>query len=291
MGLAEQIRAGASLTREIITINTDPAGSGSISVGPAYGVISIQTTTPCRFRLYDDEASLNDADEIARPFPANNIKDSVALVGDFSMSLAGTLYTIDPMLYGASAAGISYYRVEPASAMLVQIDRYLMEDPLIAPEVGSPYEVSNRRTLSPIMASLGAGSLITGSLASSEIPQTYLLISGSLAGAGTRARLRLYRNSSILSNATEQNRLFQNEPAYGTPLIADMILSGSEPIKFSPKILGANLENMGSDLNTIRANIALISGEPELYYMLNNLAAVTASLTASLHVFSLEEAP
>jgi hypothetical protein len=51
MGLKEYIRLGAQLTRDTITTQTTVVGSGSVELGSAYALLSIQTNFPCRLRL------------------------------------------------------------------------------------------------------------------------------------------------------------------------------------------------------------------------------------------------
>jgi hypothetical protein len=89
----------------------------------------------------------------------------------------------------------------------------------------------------------------------------------------------------------EKARPFSVEASESARLIVDMILSQSLPTYFSPKIIGANLKNIKQSLNDMRGNANLISGENELYYILENIstAAGTADISASLHVYSLEE--
>lgn len=288
MGLAEYLEAGAFLNRQINTFQTSTNGSGSFSLGSAYVLLSMTTTFPCRLRLYDDQASLENFGEMSRPFGITNISSSVALIGDFSMSVAGT-YTIDPVLYGVVnnvSNKLTYYRVENTGSgqvPAITFNTYLLEDPAISSQ--------NRRTLPTIAHNLSGSQLVTGTITSTTIPQTYLLVSASVSGSSTIARLRLYANSASLYDTTEINRPFVSESTAGAFLIVDAIMSGSETTNFIPKIIGANLKNITTNLNLIRNDINKIMGENALYYILQNASTspATVPISASIHVFSLEE--
>lgn len=290
MGLSEHIRAGARLTRDVITI-TDVNGSGSVNLGATYTLLSLDTNSPCRFRLYDDEGSRDDVTEIARTFPDTNIPASISLVGDFSMSAAGT-YTIDPVLFGHSdshATPLSYYRVEPNGVQL-RVTRYLLEDATISPAPGTGYARDNRRPFPDIAAELQPTEMISGTLNTDTIPTTYLLVSASVEpNPDARVRLRLYAKSSSIFDTTENTRIFSVEPDATVQLITDVILSGSEITKFSPKIIGVNLQNMGTDLRVLVNNFDLLDGKRELYYIMQNLATTTQVISASLYTYALEE--
>lgn len=288
MGLAEYIKAGASLRRETTTLTTSPSGSGSVLLGSAYVLLSLTTTHPCRLRLYDNKTSLETTTEITRPFGITNISASTALIGDFSMSVAGT-YTIDPALYGVVESGsskLTHYRINNTASgqyPIITFNTYLLED--------SSITIAGRRTLPLITASLSGSQISTGTVTSITIPQTYLLVSASVSGSNTRTRLRLYATSASLSNPTEINRPFASESAATTQLIVDAILSGSETTFFVPKIVGANLRNVTSDLNLIKNDRLKIMGENELYYIMQNVtsSATVIPISTSLHVFSLED--
>lgn len=288
MGLAEYIETGASLTRQTTTLETNPSGSGSFSLGSSYVLLSLTTNSPCRLRLYDTLASLNNTGEISRPFGITNISASVALVGDFSMSAAGT-YTIDPALYGIvenTSNKLTYYRVDNTASgqfPLITFNTYLLEDSAVATD--------GRRTISTPTHNLSGSQYSTGTISIPSIPQTYLLVSASVSGANTRARLRLYSTTASLSDTVELNRPFVSESSQNSYLIVDAILSGSETTFFIPKIIGVNLKNITTDLNLIKNNIPKIMGENTLYYVIQNVtsSATVVPINASVHVFSLED--
>lgn len=288
MGLEQYIRAGAILDRSFISLQTNITGSGSVDLGSAYVLLSVATTAPCRLRLYDISQSLENATEKSRAFIDTNVPASIALVGDFSMSVAGN-YTIDPVLYsvvGRSDNRLTYYKVDNTQSGVfpnITFNRYKLED--------APISTLNRKTFPQIAAFITTASIVTGSITSTNIPRTYILVSASVSGSDNRARLRLYTTSASLSNQTELSRSFATESSNTSQLIVDMVLSGSEVTYFVPKIIGANLQNMGTNLNFTRTSQENIMGENELYYVLQNVStAVTQqNISASVHVFALED--
>lgn len=283
MGLAEYLELGATLDRNVISLQTNSTGSGSVDLGSVYALLNIETNVPCRFRLYDKD-DLGNLGEKVRPFGNTNISASVSLIGDFSMSAAG-VYSIDPMLYGMPNTS-SYYLVEgnfDGTFPLIKFNRYLMEQPSVS--------TANRVTLPAITgSSLSPGQYKIGIISKTEVPKTYLLISASLSDPTHIARLRLYSKSSSLADASEIARPFKIEPSGSISLIVDAILSGSETTHFVPKIIGANLDNMTNNLVSMVGDNTKIAGENELYYILHNSASSGGSvnLSVSLHVFALE---
>jgi hypothetical protein len=288
MGLAEYIKAGAVFKREEITLATNNTRSGSVDLGSAYMLLSITTNAPCRFRLYDNQSSRDVVGEVSRSFGNTFVSNSIALVGDFSMSAADT-YTIDPAMFGvvdSPTSKLSYYRIDNASPGVfptIIFNKYLLEDSTIS--------TTNRMQMPTITATLNSPQTITGSITATSIPRTYLLVSASMVGTNNVSRIRLYSTSHSLSNPTEISRSFATESADNTNLIVDAILSGSQTTYFVPKIIGANLRYMTTDLNDIRFNKSLIMGENELYYILQNLDTSGGSKTTNvyLHVFSMED--
>lgn len=297
MGLVEQLRDGAVLERENISFVADAGGTGTVPLGSVYAILSIQTTAPCRLRLYDTLASRDDATEAGRTFGDTNIPDSIALVGDFSMSAVG-LYTVDPLLYGAAenlTTRLSYYRINPPGATPnITIKRFLLDDRDILPNIEKAYDIDNRRTLPVISAEIADTEFDSGSLSNYQIPVTYLLVSASLTASNQVARLRLYNNSSSINNVTEQSRPFSTEPSRSIGLITDMILDSTStlgPAYFSPKIIGSNLQNMGTNLQITKVSNELIAGKNELYYILENINVGSPAewVGVELNVYSLED--
>lgn len=293
MGLIEQIRDGASLKRSTIVLNTDVTGSGSVNLGATYAILNVGTSTPCRLRLYENEVSRDNQTEKNRSFGLTNITTSIALVGDFSMSAANTSYQVDPVLYGVvtnPSDQLTYYRIDDAiSPPIIYLTTYLLEDRAVTAGVNKSYVTENRRTLPNIMANLAADATASGVLTNSTIPTTYLLVSASLSDSSHYARLRLYNVSSSLADNDELKRQFRNEPSASTGLIVDAILTGSVTTYFIPKIIGANLNNMGTNLVLTDLDRGKMDGSNELYYHLENKGPSTVDITASLHVYALEE--
>lgn len=287
MGLAEELKSGAVLDRLETTFTTSGTGVGSVNIAPSYALLRIEASAPCRLRLYDNQASRDDAGEAARAFGNTYISESIALVGDFDIGATGR-YTADPTLYSVSSDfsnPLTYYRVSPASEIDIKITAYHLEDPNVPAGTGQ-YAVSNRRTLPVITGSLSSGSKVAVTMTNANIPQTYLLVS---ASADNTVRIRLYSNTGSLSDTQEINRPFVLEPSASAHLIADTILSSTSTTYFSPKIIGANLVNMGENLSVIRSSRPLLAGENQLYYIIENITASPVNVSASLHVFSLED--
>lgn len=296
MGLEEHIKAGAQLARNTHTA-TLPTGSGSINLGSVFGILRLQSDVPIRLRLYDTEASRDDATEISRPFGILSATSSIALIADFSMSTAGT-YNIEPMVFGlcsSSISPLSFYRLETAtgqpSQSALRITVFDFEDGAVVPDPFTFYQTSNRRTLTiQATSSMSDGTGGAGTLSSTlTVPQTYMMISASLANTSSQARVRLYATSSALKNATEHARSFSIEPSESVMLLVDAIISGSDTLYFYPKIFGANLETMGDDLTVTETDITKIIGNNEVYYYVDNLSGFTANPEIKFAVYSVED--
>jgi len=284
MGLAEQIRAGAVLTRETITVPFNETGEASF--GSAYAILAISTDKVCRIRLYDNESSRDNAGEIVRPFDSSNISASVALVGDFVISGSGRQY-VDPVVYAMAdsySTPYTYYRISDYAGsypVVVSVTRYLLEDNTLENNIG-------RDTITvPTATSLGASAMVSGTV--DPCPRTFLLVSASVATTTEPARIRLYSKLTAIDNQAEKDRTFDQPASASAFLIVDAILTGSEVTYFSPKIIGANLNTMGTDLNITRQNNTLIEGTSEIYYILENLGTSTQTIDVSIHTYSLED--
>jgi hypothetical protein len=289
MGLSNYLARGATLRREALRFNVDPSKIGSINLGSAYALLSVETDIPCRLRLYDTAASRNDATETSRPFIVPYVRDNIALVGDFTMSAAGK-YTIDPVTYGVvddAASSLTYYRVDgtfSGATPTITLNRFVMENSAIS--------IDSRKTVQYITGSLNAGALVSGKIENSSTPNVYLLVSASITNPSAFARLRLYSTSGSLTDASEVSRSFATE-SVAKDLIADIIITGSQTTYFSPKIIGANLETVGyvsSSLSQIQQNRVLVAGYRSFFYILQNAGTSgPTTISASLHVFSLED--
>lgn len=294
MGLAEHLEAGAVFDRSTITFTAANVNqsSGSIDLGSAYIILSTKTSSPCRLRLYDNLASLIDVGEDSRSFGNTSVSASTALIGDFSMSVADTTYTIDPVLYGVVSdptSKLTYYRLSNTTfPVSITITRYPIEDSTLNSTI------SNRKTIANIEAKdLATGVVSSSVIMNPDIPVTFLMVSASLSGSTNRARIRLYNTSASLTDAGEKTRPFSTELTSSTVgLIVDMLMTGSQTVYFSPKIVGANLDNMGPSLNAIRfgdSGIYSKNGDNELYMHLENRGTATSNINVSLHLYSLED--
>lgn len=270
MGLREHIAAGAKLRRTNVTFTA--AGTGQVTFPPAAAILSVSSSAPVRLRLYDDVASRDDGGESSRVFTADP-NQNIAIVADISMSAAGQ-YTLDPIMYATPLTDTLLYRVDAGTSQIT-LNIYPLESASIVTETA----ITNKRTLP---ATTSTGGQASGSLTGTSIPKTYALISASLnTGIG---RLRLYTNEAAIDNATEKSRTFVTEAPASVGLIVDAIITASEgSFQFFPKLIGANLNTIGSDLP--REDI---SGENEIYYIIDKISG-TGNISASLHVFSFED--
>jgi hypothetical protein len=282
MGLLEQINAGAVLDRQTISFTVDANGSGSFEVGSAAILLNISNSQPCRLRLYDDEASRDVTAEINRPFTSSFVEQNIALVADISMSNLGN-YSLDPVLYSVSQDKNLYYRIdEVGNTPTLSITTFLLEDDRVV------LPTPSKRTLNPITATLDVGELDSGSITGDEIPKIFILVSASLDD-GAFGRIRLYNKASSLDNTTEKSRPFSTEPPASVGLIVDAVITGSVGggiLHFSPKIIGANLENLQTDLLSSQ-----VDGQKEIYYILENTntSGGSVTITTSLHIFAIED--
>jgi hypothetical protein len=303
MGLLEQIRAGADLVRQVKTFPV--AATGQVELGSAYVILSVQADRPCRLRLYDTEESVSSSQEANRQFGDTNLSSSISLVGDFYITSSGR-QSVDPVLYAVANdinSPVTFYRAETLTDDVfpnesdvranITLTRFFIEDEEVIPQAGTPYVISNRRTLEFIEPDVPAGNKVQGTLA--DTPKTFLLVSASL-DSGQHARLRLYSIEDDIYDTDELNRSFDQAVTSPISLISDVVLSGSNnTIYFSPKTIGANLNTMGGNLLLARERQVAtndepaISGKSEIYYILENLNSSQSTISVSLHVYSLED--
>jgi hypothetical protein len=284
MGLSEQLREGAILERKVIPFSGTTIGSASF--GATYVILDIEIDTPCRIRFYDDESSLVDSIEQTRSFGESTFTTDIALIADVSMSVAGK-YTMDPVLYGVPSSSeeyFTYYRITEASGEVDgNLTVYTLEDENIVADIENDfYKIPNRRELE-FTGDKNILSSIEGA------PRTYLLLD---AIADEECRLRIYADIDSLNNPQEYeddgitivSRPFSE--AVMSPdikIIADMELVANEVTKFYPKIIGANLQTLPVNLETIRLSRSAISSFSEIYYRLEPETA-----TVNLNIYTLE---
>jgi hypothetical protein len=278
MGLSEQLREGAQLIREIIPFTGEVLESASF--GSTYVILGIELNEPCRIRFYDNEESANDSIEYTRSFGESTVSTDIALIADISVSQAGK-YTLDPVLYGASEDTDNYYTYFTISDTTEEITGslsvYKLDDVNIQADIENDfYKVSNRRQLEFI------GNKNTLTSVSDGAPRTYLMLD---AISDTDCRLRIYGKLETLNDVAEQSRSFSE--AVMTPdliLLADMELVSGSITKFYPKIIGANLQTLPVNLETIRISRRAINSLSEIYYRLEPESSIV-----NMNIFSLED--
>jgi hypothetical protein len=283
MGLSEQLREGAVLER--ITIPFEIEGTGSLELGAAYVILGIQVDSSCRIRLYDNESSVSDFAESIREYEDLPFSTDIALIGDISMSVAGN-YTLDPALYSVpedTNTYHTYYRVsDPVTG---SIEVYKLEDEEIQANIDNAhYKFSNRRILE---FDGGKNTLIAGT---DVTARTYLLID---AAPNEDCRLRIYAKQASLNDQAEQDRPFDIVPQAEVILIADMLLESGSQTKFFPKLIGANLQTLPTNLETIRLSRPAINSFSEIYYRLepqDPFGPIEPSdISVSMNIFALED--
>lgn len=282
MGLVEQIAVGGLIKRDRVSFTTTGT-TGEVDLGAAYALLSVEVDAACRLRLYDNASSRNDSTEASRPFTTTTIPNSISLIGDFNFTEPG-VQTIDPLVFGImespSTTSNTFYRISSAGNVNVTVSRFLLYDKNV---VTFP---NSKRTISlSTNGSLGSNATTTGTI-TTDAPSTFLI---SKIESPNNCRVRMYRYASALSNSAEQNRPFTAEPSADVGLIIDAQVVGGSPLYLTPKILGANTQNLvGNSLISIRNNPALLDGVSAVYYSITNTGS-PASFTAEVHILSLEE--
>jgi hypothetical protein len=282
MGLSEQLREGAVLERSVIPFEIEE--TGSLELGAAYIILGIEVDSPCRLRLYDNESSLDDFAESIREYEDSPSTTGIALIGDIDMNAAGS-YTLDPVLYSVpedTSTYYTYYRVsDPVTG---SITVYKLEDENIQANIDNDhYKINNRRTV-----------LFDGSkniLSSGDVTaRTYLMID---ATSNEDCRLRIYGKAASVDNQAEASRSFDIVPQADVILLADMLLDSGSQTKFIPKIIGANLQTLPTNLETIRLSRTAINSFSEIYYRLepqDPFGPVEASdISVTMNIFALED--
>jgi hypothetical protein len=276
MGLSEQLREGAILERKVIPFSGTTIASASF--GATYVILDIEVDTPCRIRFYDDESSLVDSIEQTRSFGESTFTTDIALIADVSMSVAGK-YTMDPTLYGVPSSSeeySTYFRITEASGGVSgSLTVYTLEDENIVADIENDfYKTPNRRELE-FTGDKNILSSIEGA------PRTYLLLD---AISDEDCRLRLYADTDSLNNFQEVSRSFDEAVmSSDIKIIADMELVSGSITKFYPKIIGANLQTLPVNLETIRLSRSAINSFSEIYYRLEPETA-----TVNLNIYALE---
>ena len=279
MGLSEQLREGATLQRRSFLLQLED--TGTIQLGPAVAILNTTIDSPCRLRLYDNETGLIDPVEESRPVGESSLTPSLPLVADLVVEQPGE-FSLDPVLYATPDDGVNiYYRISNPANVFFTI--YELEDPdIVADPSNVYYRVPNRRTL------VFSGG--TGVLAAPDVTaRTYLMIG---ATASHDCRLRIYARASSLNDANEQVREFCVVADPGALLLADMELGPGEDTRLYPKIIGANLDTLPTNLENIRLNRSAINARSEIYYRLEpplDSPTPPEDISVTLDIFAIED--
>ena len=106
VGGGSQVRQTATITTASLALNTSAVGT--ITLGKGYRLLTIDTSSPCRVRIYTNEGD-RDAD-LSRQFGTDR-PQGVGLMLEF-VSIAGLLAAdLSPTVDGFTAAGTAYYSV------------------------------------------------------------------------------------------------------------------------------------------------------------------------------------
>jgi hypothetical protein len=285
MGLNEQILAGATaLKRETVIIPIQSAStqySGSIDMGRAVTITSVQASKRCRIRFYGNSASIYDGTEKARPFISQSITATdIGLITDINLDTEA-LFNLAPPVFGVNldnpVSSNIYYTIDSSSGYnldsgdRITVTRFLMEDPAVSNLAG----VTTRTTMIISASALASGSHRTGSISS---PKTYLLYA--VEPTVAPVRLRLYTSQSYRDSVTEISRSFGTEPSSGSGLIADIYMEDVSQTPMIPILVGRN----DNDL----LNPSLLNASSETYYTITN-GSGTGTFSASAYLFSLED--
>lgn len=282
MGLREIIREGSQkIKREKISFSIPTATNrytSSLELGSAFILTAIQSTKNCRLRLYGDSGSRNDINELARPFISQSISSSISLIVDIDINDTEPFY-LTPAIFGVNldnpAKSNIYYTIQSSSAGQlssgdsISITRILIED-LDIPTI------DNRQIMIISASSLPSGSTVTGSIGS---PKTYLLYKVKPTVVPTR--LRLYTKQNYRDITTELSRSFGTSPTSASGLIADIYMEDLTETPMVPILLGRNDYDMNS--------FTIIDPLAETYYTLTHGDSMSTVVSASLHVYSLED--
>jgi len=282
MGLKEQLNAGSTgLRRDTVVLTlsgSKPQYTGSFDVGNTFVLLEAQTTTPCRVRLYGNQYSRNEPNELIRPFISYSaMGQDIALISDISLDNT-SIFHLNPALFGANldnpVSSSIYYTVDTGSATpftginSINFVRFIVEDPLISNLPG----ITTRQTF-VVSGSLASGSSITGSI---PTPRTYLLLQ--VTPNTSPIRLRLYASQSYRDILTEYSRSFDTEPSSSSGILADLYLDVTSTASLSPIIVGRNANDLLGNTTAV----------PITYYTLTN-GSGASDVSASLYTFSLED--
>lgn len=225
---------------------------------------SVSNPQNCRIRLYADEPSM--ILDRSRPSTNFNISESVALIADIVLNPETTLTLNPPLLGNTTNGGNTWYHI---SGSLVQatitIDTYPIG--LVGVSTGTTIRISGSN-----ISNAGYG--ISGSIVT---PKGFIILSGSTT---TESRLRLYSAPISEISLAEMTRSFNTASLSTSNLIADMMFdSGNFAYKFVPLLEAYNWQNN-----------EFLYGTGRTSYILENKTATTLqNITASLHIYTIED--
>lgn len=272
MGLNEQIDQGFEIRRTSTTITIPPTNasvSGSIrAFGGAFILTSAAATKDCRIRLYSDSQSI--AIDSSRAASNFNINDAVGLIADITLASPSRSLWLNPAVPGtATVDGDIWYNI--TASVLVDTNVITLSAASLAREGDSQtdrYSVLLSHSSVPT-----SGNGVSGSL---TVPKGFWILS---ASSTVLSRLRLYATPTSELPSNEPARAFTTLPSASANLIADMQFdSASYAYKLVPTLEGYNWQ-MGQ----------YSQGTNVVGYILQNTSGGAANITASLHLFRVEE--
>ena len=274
MGLIETIERGITLSQKTTPTGliTLPPGkglhSGSTDVlGGAFILLGVSAQRAGRIRFYSDKASM-DLDD-SRAVGDFAINDGVGLVSEVVLITTLSLNLTPPLIGTSHDNGNIWYKIS-GSTPLNENNIILTYYPLT--DIGDA--TTDRTALIISGASLPTtGNGISGSVVS---PKSFLILS---ASANVKTRLRLYAGAVSEIPSEEPARSFSSLPSSSAKLITDMMFdSASYAYKISPTLEAYTWQGT-----------AYTVGTNQLSYIMKNESGGSTDVTASLHIFSIED--
>jgi len=270
MGFKELVASG-QFAPSRITVNI-PSGESTggeitgatVELGSTYVLLGMSAQRNCRVRLYSTSESVA-LDAPRAPFDFT-IDPNVGLNLEVLLSGSERSITFDPPVIGTTFANrTTWFRVSSSIGNPnVQFTAYQIQ----------PRGVSIPEQYLTISASIGSGSMVSGSMNSS--PKSFLIRA---ASSSVESRLRLYSSPIDVISSTEKARPFGTQPPSSSKLIADLMFdSASFVYKINPVLEGYTWSGTEYKLGTGTVG-----------YILENRTATTAAVTASALILSLED--
>lgn len=265
------------------------------SFGGTFILLSAEISDPTytddlRLRLYADaDSQLADASRSLGDFEA--LSQSISLIADIHLTSANRKLTFNPPIIGRSGEfGYVWSSLSGSGGVLggsypdgTQVGLDLVVYPLS--QLENP--TLDRSTLTITASNISpVGNGVSGSIIT---PKSFLILSGS---ATTQSRLRLYSRTNFgnpywIPYTGEQTRSFGTPPTENSHLIADLMFdSGGFHYPLVPVLEAYTWENANT---TQTSGGEPVAGTGAVGFILENMSGVTATITASLHVFSTED--